>query len=70
MEAGVRPLSYIGGVQIAPPLPSSLFNMDDCIESQNILSWRAPARMSQPNSSVNSLYRDQTHDFSIVNTVL
>lgn len=44
--------------------------MDDCTESQSILSWRAPARVSKPNSLVNGLYRDQTHKPGMVNTML
>lgn len=65
MEAGDRPLSYIKGVEIVPPLPSPLFITDDCTESQNILSW-----ISQPSSSENGPYRDQAHNLGIVNTML
>lgn len=62
--------SYIRGVEIAPPLPSPLFIMDDCTEPQNNLSWRGPTRISKPNSLVNSLCRDQPHSLGTVSTVL
>lgn len=57
MEAAVRPLSCIRGVEVAPPLPSPLFILDDHTESQDILSRRGPARINKLNSLVNDLVK-------------